>query len=90
MLIGRPDKPGVVRSNIRSHFLGVGFLKHKLVEGLIGAIFGDTNDYAEKRVGWPRRDEAEAKIRAFARRGCTRTFDREWLRPAGGSGCPGC
>jgi hypothetical protein len=38
--------PGLVKSNIRSHFLGAGSFKHRLVEGPIGIIFGGPDEYA--------------------------------------------
>jgi hypothetical protein len=40
--------PGLVKSDIRSHFLGAGSFKHRLVEWLIGIIFGDADDYAAR------------------------------------------
>ena len=39
--------PGMVKSDIRSHFLGAGSFKHRLVEGLIGMLFGGPDEYAE-------------------------------------------
>jgi hypothetical protein len=39
--------PGLVKSDIRSHFLGVGSVKHRLVEGAIGVLFGGPPKYAE-------------------------------------------
>jgi len=39
--------PGMVKSDIRSHFLGAGSFKHSLVEGLIGMRFGGPDEYAE-------------------------------------------
>ncbi len=37
----------MVKSDIRSHFLGAGSFKHRLVEGLIGMLFGGPDQYAE-------------------------------------------
>jgi hypothetical protein len=39
--------PGLVKSDIRSHFLGAGSIKHRLVERLIGIFFGGPDEYAE-------------------------------------------
>jgi hypothetical protein len=37
--------PGLVKSDIRSHFLGAGSFRHRLVEWLIGLLFGGPDDY---------------------------------------------
>jgi NAD(P)-dependent dehydrogenase (short-subunit alcohol dehydrogenase family) len=39
--------PGLVKSDIRSHFLGAGSFRHRFVEGLIGILFGGPDEYAE-------------------------------------------
>jgi hypothetical protein len=40
--------PGLVKTDIRSTFLGKGSLKHRLVEGVIGLLWGGPDEYAEK------------------------------------------
>jgi len=40
--------PGMVKTDIRSHFLGKGSLRHRFVEGLVGMLWGGPDEYAER------------------------------------------
>jgi hypothetical protein len=40
--------PGMVKTDIRSHFLGKGSLRHRLVESFVGLLWGGPDEYAEK------------------------------------------
>jgi hypothetical protein len=38
----------MVKTEIRSHFLGKGSLKHRLVESLVGLLWGGPEEFAKK------------------------------------------
>ena len=40
--------PGMVKTDIRSHFLRKGWLRHRLVESLVGLLWGGPDEYADK------------------------------------------
>jgi NAD(P)-dependent dehydrogenase (short-subunit alcohol dehydrogenase family) len=57
--------PGLIKTDIRSNFLGQGSLRHRLVEGLIGAFTISPQTYAERIVPLLFAPELEARSGAM-------------------------
>lgn len=57
--------PGLIKTAIRSNFLGDGTLKSRLVEGVIGLVFQNTVQYAERVVPMMTATELENHSPAF-------------------------